>query len=182
VKIITLIRHTTPRIASGICYGQLDLDVVDSFEREASAISSWLTPVNLIISSPLQRTRKLAAYLATQQRCELRLHTGLMELNFGDWEGRAWRDIPREEIDAWSAEVMNYAPPNGESARQMQLRVRSMLQELVHLPQQHIALVAHGGSIRAMLAEIAGISLVETLKWQIDCGAVISTAWPGYKS
>jgi alpha-ribazole phosphatase len=179
VKVITLIRHTTPRIASGICYGQLDLEVADSFEHEAAVVASWLPPVDLIISSPLQRAHKLAAYLATRQHCELHLHEGLKELNFGDWEGRAWQDIPRVEIDQWSAEVMNYAPPNGESPHQMQVRVQTMLQALMRLPWQHIALVAHGGSIRAVLAEMAGIPLVETLKWHIDFGAVISTVWPG---
>ena len=32
--LIHLIRHTTPDIETGICYGQTDLDVSDSFEKE----------------------------------------------------------------------------------------------------------------------------------------------------
>jgi alpha-ribazole phosphatase len=98
-----------------------------------------------------------------------------MEMNFGNWEGRAWNDIARSEIDAWSADILHYTPPNGESAQQMMLRVQGMLQDLAQLPQQRIALVAHGGSIRAMLAQLAGMPLSHTLNWQIEYGAVIST-------
>lgn len=168
-----LIRHTTPRIAAGICYGQLDMDAADSFAAEAAAVAGWLPPLDMIITSPLQRTRRLAEHLALAQHCELRSDARLMEMHFGDWEGRAWSDIARGEIDAWNDDTLHYTPPNGESAHQMVLRLQSMLQELAQLPQQRVALVAHGGSIRAALAQLAGMPLVRTLNWQIDYGAVI---------
>lgn len=174
LKTLTLIRHTRTDIAPGICYGQTDVDVAHSFAVEAAIVSGWLHPPDLIITSPLLRTYRLAEYLATQHRCELRSHPGLMEINFGSWEGRVWSDIARSEIDAWSADVVHYTPPNGESAQQLMQRVQHMLQDLAQLPQRHIAIVAHGGSIRAVLAQLAGIPLAHTLGWQIDFGAVIS--------
>ncbi len=173
-KTLYLIRHTTPRIAAGICYGQLDMDVSDSYPEEAGRVSSWLAPVELIITSPLRRSHCLAAHLAQTQRCELRCDTRLLEMHFGDWEGCAWSDIARSEIDAWSADTLHYTPPGGESAQQMVSRVHSLLAELAQLPQRRIALVAHGGSIRAVLAQLAGIPLLQTLSWQIDYGTVIS--------
>jgi len=154
------------------------MDVADSFAAEAAAVSNWLDRVELVITSPLLRTRRLAEHIATEHRCELLGNARLMEMNFGDWEGRAWNDIACSEIDAWSADILHYTPPNGESAQQMQTRVQSMMQDLAQLPQQHIALVAHGGSIRAALAQLAGIPLSHTLNWQIDYGAVISTHQP----
>ena len=175
-KTLYLIRHTPPQIASGICYGQLDVDVTEQFAEQAADISNWLPPVELIITSPLQRTRKLAEFLATQQGCEMHSDHRLMEMHFGDWEGRAWHDIARSEIDAWSADVMHYTPPNGESAQQLMRRVQQLLQDMTLLPQQHIAIVAHGGSIRAVLAQQAAIPLSQTMSWQIDCGAVIGVA------
>lgn len=174
VKNLTLVRHTAPGIARGICYGQLDVDVADSFALEAAEIKGWLQPVDLLIASPLQRTRRLAEHLASAYGCELLEDPRLMEMHFGDWEGRAWNDIARGEIDAWSADVLHYSPPNGESAQQMMQRVHSLLQYVAQLPQRHIAVVAHGGSIRAVLAQLAGISLSRTLDWQIDYGAVIN--------
>lgn len=175
MKTLTLIRHTAPRIAPGICYGRLDMDVAQSFAAEAATVSNWLHPIELLITSPLLRTRRLAEHLAAEHGCELHGNARLMEMNFGDWEGRAWKDIARSEIDAWSADILHYTPPNGESVQQMMWRVQSLMQDLAQLPQQHIALVAHGGSIRAVLAQLASIPLSDTLKWQIEYGAVIST-------
>lgn len=175
-KTLYLIRHTPPHIASGICYGQLDVDVTAQFAEQAASINIWLPPVELIISSPLQRTRKLAEFIAAKQGCEMRSDHRLMEVHFGDWEGRAWNEIARSEIDAWCADVQHYTPPNGESAQQLLQRVQYMLQDLALLPQQHIAIVAHGGSIRAVLAQQAGIPLLQTMNWQIDYGAVIGVA------
>ena len=125
MQTLYLIRHTTPRIAPGICYGQLDIDVADSFDEEANNVLHWLPPLELIIASPLLRTRRLAEFLAQAQHCELRSDARLMEKHFGAWEGKAWDDIARSEIDAWAADVMGYAPPGGESAQQVMQRVQS---------------------------------------------------------
>jgi broad specificity phosphatase PhoE len=53
-------------------------------------------------------------------------------------------------------------------------RVQSFLLDLAQLPQHNIALVAHGGTIRAMLAQLANVPLTDTLNWKIDYGAVIA--------
>lgn len=172
-KHLYLIRHTRPDIAPGICYGQLDLGVAASFDEEAQRVQSWLPPLDLVLSSPLLRTRRLATYLA-QQRCELRSDARLLEKHFGCWEGKAWDNIARGEIDAWAADVIDYAVPGGESARQLLLRVEQFMNDLALLPQQHIAIVAHGGSIRALLALLTGVPLARTLDWQIEYGTVIS--------
>ncbi|OGT17335.1 MAG: alpha-ribazole phosphatase [Gallionellales bacterium RIFOXYB12_FULL_54_9] len=172
MQTLYLIRHTQPDIAPGLCYGQLDIGVAASFNDEAARILDWLPSFDLIISSPLLRTRKLAGFLA--QRCEVRFDARLMEKNFGSWEGREWDEIPRDEIDAWAADIMGYTPVGGESAQQLMQRVQAFLQDLAQRPQQHIALVAHGGSIRAILAKIADVPLTNTLNWQIDYGAVVT--------
>lgn len=193
MQTLYLIRHTRPDIAPGLCYGQLDIDLADSFAEEAHAVLNWLPPLDLIISSPLLRTRKLAEFLAQTVNCKLersgrnassghrtayplRVQTDLrlMEKNFGVWEGRSWDDIARTEIDAWAADVIGHAPPGGESAHQVMQRVQSFLRDLAQLPQHHIALVAHGGSIRAILAQTACVPLTDTLNWKIDYGAVIA--------
>ena len=60
---IYLVRHTTPRVEKGICYGQSDLDISDSFELESKEI---LEKINFdsetkVYSSPSKRCTKLAA-------------------------------------------------------------------------------------------------------------------------
>ena len=200
-----LIRHTTPDIAHGICYGQLDINLSESFEYEVNAVLKLLPALDLVITSPLQRCKKLAIHLA-QERSGRNVSSGhrtahpsfrnragsspifrgnapaalrvqvdarLMEKHFGAWEGRAWDDIARCEVDAWAADIMGYAPKGGESAQQVLLRVKTFMQDITQLHQQNIALVTHGGTLRAILALLADIPLTDTLGWEIDYGAVI---------
>lgn len=173
MQTLYLIRHTKPEIDPGICYGQLDMNVADSFETEANDVLRCLPPLELVIASPLRRTLRLGEFLAQAQGCELHRDAHLMEKHFGAWEGKYWDDIPRNEIDAWAADVMNYAPPGGESAQQLMLRIQEFMHDLARLPQRHIALVAHGGSLRALLALIANVPLTNTLDWSMEYGAVI---------
>lgn len=172
MQTLYLIRHTTPRIEADICYGQLNIDVADSFEEEAQDVLRWLPPVEIILTSPLLRAQRLAVRLAQEQRCELRTDSRLMEKDFGEWEGKPWHGIPRSEVNAWAADILKYVPAGGESAQQLMQRVQNFLRDVAQLPQQNIAVVAHGGSIRAMLALIGGTSLENTLKWKIEYGAV----------
>lgn len=174
MKTLYLVRHTAPKVARGICYGQLDLPVADSFAMDAAQVCAWLPTVDLIITSPLQRCQELAGHLALRQECSVQSDARLQEMHFGDWEGRAWDDIARAEIDAWAADTLHYAPPNGESAQQLMQRVGSCLRDIMRLPQQDIAVVAHGGSIRSMLAQLADVSLADTLNWQIEFGGVLA--------
>lgn len=172
-RTLYLIRHTTPDIALGTCYGQLDVGVAPGFAEEASRTLGWLPPQQLVLTSPLIRASTLAAYLADAWRSELRSDARLMEKHFGAWEGRAWGSIAREELDAWAADFMEYAPPGGESAQQVMSRAHALLQDVSALPHASVALVAHAGSIRALLAQLAGLPLAATLAWDMPFGAVI---------
>src|ERR1700689_1375209 len=95
---IYLIRHTTPAVAKGICYGQTDLDVTESFADEAAVIRQHLSPgIVSVYSSPLQRCARLARHLFPDRApC---LMDDLMEVDCGQWEMRGWDELPREEID-----------------------------------------------------------------------------------
>ncbi len=174
MQTLYLVRHTAPRVEPGVCYGQLDVDVADTFGEEAAAVLDWLPPIELVITSPLLRARRLGGYLASRQVCSVHSDARLMEMHFGDWEGNSWNDIPRCKIDAWTADILNYAPPNGESAQNMMLRVESLLNDVAKLTQNRVALVAHAGSIRALLALLGGVPLTQTLNWQIEVGTVIA--------
>ncbi len=166
-----LIRHTTPDIAHGICYGQLDVNLGSSFEAEAAAICDFLPKLDLVIASPSLRTERLASRLAI--RCEMKTDARLLEKHFGTWEGVAWSDIPRSEIDAWALDIMNHAPSGGESANQVMLRADALIREITRMPEKNIALISHAGTMRAMLALLADIPLVHALDWEISYGAVI---------
>lgn len=167
-----LIRHTSLDIPSGICYGQSDVDVSGNFAVESAALKTKLAHVRFdaVYSSPLQRCSKLAKALNAG---EIRTDERLKELHFGDWEMQAWDSIPRNVFDIWANDYANLAPPNGESFAQLHARAVSFLKEVSsHSRGKDIAVVTHGGVIRAVLAEVLNMPLKGLFRMVIDHASV----------
>lgn len=148
---ITLLRHTAPAIGPGICYGISDIDVADSFARDAEAVTGSLPILQRVITSPLQRCRRLGEHIAAALSLPLTEDHRFQEMDFGAWEGRAWADIPRAEIDAWAADFMNARAHGGESVAMLRARTARALAELDN-SEDHILIVTHAGVIRALVA------------------------------
>lgn len=157
---IYLIRHTTPKVDKGICYGQADLDVTDSFFEEVKNIVPHLpTEIANVYSSPLQRCKKLAKALFENHT--IQYHDDLMELNCGDWELQTWNDIPKPEIEPWLEDFVQVPVPNGESYAQMHTRVIEQFMQINQTGKTSV-IVAHGGVLRSILAHITQTPLKES--------------------
>lgn len=173
---LTLIRHTSLQIASGICYGQSDIDVAHTFWEEAETLKAKLrqTTFNALYCSPLQRCIKLADALQPALNLDSSVvHPHLKELNFGDWEMQAWDDIPRDIFDEWAQNYAHLAPPNGETFSQLQQRGIHFLDEmLAKHAGAHILAVTHGGLIRALLAHVLNMELKGLFRFNIDHASV----------
>ncbi len=151
---LTLLRHTRPRDADGLCYGRLDLDVGADFEAEADAALAPLTPPARIVSSPLRRCRRLADRAAARFGVAVTLDTGFLEMDFGTWEGRPWDALPREELDAWAADFLNARPHGGETVGELGARVGAALAVYAGAPA--VLIVTHAGVLKAAAAQTAG--------------------------
>lgn len=167
-----LIRHTSLDIASNICYGQSDVDVSLNFERECNTLKEKLTHIQFdaVYASPLQRCTKLALALNLG---EMQIDERLKELHFGDWEMQAWDDIPRDLFDVWANDYANLPPPNGESFLELHSRSKNFTEEVSgRYFGKNIAVITHGGVIRAMLAEVLGMPLKGLFRMVIDHASV----------
>ncbi len=169
---VYLIRHTTPDVEKGICYGQTDLDITDSFLSEAAFIKAVLpAQIDHIYCSPLQRCTKLAAQLFPCQ--PVTVQNSLMEINCGDWEMLRWNDIPKEAVDPWLADFINIRTPNGENYQDLFNRVVNEFSEIITRPLP-AAIVAHGGVIRSILAHITGTPMLEAFNvFKLHYGCVV---------
>lgn len=144
--ILHLVRHPPPRIEAGICYGRLDIPA-ENVVLAAERLISELPPGLPVYSSPLCRCRELAERLHPVPQIDARLQ----EMDFGAWEGRAWDAIPRDELEAWAADIAGYAPPGGESPLAVQARALAFVADL-SVPEA--VLVTHAGVIRVLLAHV----------------------------
>ena len=170
-KTIYLIRHTTPLIEAGICYGQTDLDVTDSFESELKRIRTVLPDLNdpIVYSSPLKRCLKLALGLNIKEPI---VDQRVIEVTFGDWEMKPWEEVHRQNPAYWKNGFVEQAPPNGETFRQVYERASSFLDEILNNDKNEIVVVSHGGTIRTMLAHIIDLPLEKLFYIHLDFGSV----------
>lgn len=169
---IYLVRHTTPAVEKGVCYGQADIDTTDSFIAEAAIIKNHL-PGNIetVYSSPLKRCQKLAAHLFPHHAIEL--HNDLKEINCGQWELKKWDDIAKEEIDPWMNDFVNVRIPDGESYVDVFERTSKLFVQ-IHQQAKSAIIVAHGGVIRSILSYITHTALVDSFNvFKLHYGCVV---------
>lgn len=145
---LTFLRHTTPDVAKGTCYGRTDLGLAATFEEELDALLGGLPEVTRIVSSPLLRCQTLASRVGAAIGLDVRTLEGLTEMDFGRWEMVPWADIPRDQLDAWAADFMGARPHGGESVQMLRDRVESTIREL----PSGTLVVTHSGVIRAAAA------------------------------
>lgn len=169
---IYLIRHTTPNIVKGLCYGQTDLDVTTSFVQEAEQILPHLPEnISTIYSSPLQRCSKLAQKLFPSQT--ITYHEHLKEVNCGQWEMQHWDEIPKQDLNPFMADFVNIAMPGGESYIDLYNRVINCYNYISTMPKP-VAIVAHGGVIRSILSHVTNTPLIESFNvFKLYYGCVV---------
>ena len=177
---VYLVRHTTPDVLPGVCYGQADVGLADSFDAEWQELRHKLAHLSapLVLSSPLQRCLRLAQKTVEHFGFTSPVtDTRLLELNFGDWELMPWQDVPQGIVGDWTDEHVMQAPPNGESYAALHIRVCAFMAELTKREDIKQALVfTHSGIIRALVAEASNVPLREASRVEIGYGSVTHIA------
>ncbi|MBM9498790.1 alpha-ribazole phosphatase [Leptospira sp. 201903071] len=170
-----LIRHSTPNVAKGTCYGRTDLPLVSDFQTEFEKIFSKLKdPLNRLYSSPSRRCKELAEFLSKDSNGILEFSDLLLELNFGSWEGKLWTEIPQTESEYWMNDFVNQRTPNGESYLDLSKRISVFLEAILATSplNSKIGIVTHAGAIRSFLCKLASIPLESGFRFDLDYGSV----------
>ncbi len=154
-----LIRHTTPEVGKGICYGQSDVPLAESFDAEWASLRDGLPPgVQCVYTSPASRCRRLAERIAEHYGVPLHLDDRLRELNFGRWELQPWDALPEPELSAWMNDYVHVPCPGGESYAELIGRVASFVASLRNRAPGRVVVVTHAGVIRSCYAVLHGLS------------------------
>ena len=169
---IYLVRHTTPAIAKGICYGQTDIGLDENlFDEEFKTILTKLpNGIEQFYTSPLIRCIKLTEKLSEIFTEDKRL----MELNFGDWENKNWNDIDQHDVNVWMQDFVNIAPSGGENYANLHSRTLQFIDSLLVTKKKSAAIVTHAGNIRSFIASVLELPLKNSFRIHLDYGAVIA--------
>lgn len=167
---IYLIRHTTPIVSEGTCYGQSDPDIDPvKFEEQLPVIQSQLPDdIDRFYSSPLKRCVALTKRLASDFEIDKRV----MELDFGKWENTKWNDIDDDELNQWMSDFVNTPVPEGESYLALYKRTVHFLEMLLQTPQRKTAIVTHAGNIRAIISHVLNLPLENSFRIHLNYSTV----------
>lgn len=134
--------------------------------RQAALVAERLradVPLEAILSSPLSRALTTARIIGDRFGLEPTIVPGLMEMNFGSLEGISVARFAVEHPDLATRmldlEDFDLGWPEGETRRGFHDRVLATFQAILSDYASHtIAVVAHGGVIGSLVAQISDAS------------------------
>jgi broad specificity phosphatase PhoE len=154
---------------------------IQQAEKTADALASFA--VRTVYTSPLRRTADTAARIRDACSAALYTDTRLIEGSFGRWEGMSREEVLRsgrnnaELLARWESDA-SAAPPGGESLTEIQMRVMSLVEELIEDEIQFpVVLVSHVGPIKVLLASALDIPLEATRRMFLDPCSISVVDW-----
>jgi broad specificity phosphatase PhoE len=116
-----------------------------------------------IIASPLVRAHQTAAPTARAAGIPVATDDGLVEIAYGDWEGRAEADVERDDaarFHAWAAHPGRVAPPGGESGAEIAVRALAAVERIrARHATGKVLVVSHKATLRVLVCALLGIDV-----------------------
>jgi alpha-ribazole phosphatase len=147
--VIAFVRHgETPPNRAGLLLGRTDAALTDHGRAQAERLAETLAGLEVarVISSPLRRARDTAAPIAAACGEVVEVDDRLVEIDYGEWEGRPLADLDPEVVARWRRDG-GFAPPGGESLEVVADRVSSFCDETLDDPV--VVAVSHVSPIKA---------------------------------
>jgi len=184
--LIFLLRHGAVVLAETRRFiGHLDVPLSARGEAQCREQAARLGSERLaaVFTSDLVRSRRSGEIIAAPHGLAPIAVGALREMAMGRWEGLTAEEIQSREpaaFAAWMARVGEFPFPEGESVPDLARRAWPALQSNVEThPGQPVAVVAHGGTNRALLCRALGLPLSRLLGFGQDYAALSVLEWNG---
>lgn len=157
---LILLRHGQTEMSAARQYsGHSDPELSTLGHRQAAAAATALRErggIDVVLTSPLRRARDTAAEVATQLGCEAVTVPGLIEMDFGAWDGLTFdeaRERDPELHERWLRDTTASAP-GGESLQKLHRRVKRLRAQLqTDYPGQNVLVVTHLTVIKSLIRQ-----------------------------
>ena len=164
---IILVRHgETTWNVEGRYQGQEDTPLSERGLTQGHLLAEGLrnTPIDLCISSPLQRSYQTCKFCADLHNLSVATDERLLEINHGTWEGILAKDIAAqypEEFHQWhTTPHLVQMPGGGETLEDVRKRVRDAFDDyVVQYPDKTILVAAHDAVNKAIICDILGLGM-----------------------
>jgi probable phosphomutase (TIGR03848 family) len=182
---VLLIRHgRTSANTAGVLAGRSSGVVLDDVgHRQAADVADRIAgvPLRTVVTSPLRRCRQTALALVANraEACPIQVEQGLVECGYGEWTGKALRELSKEKL--WGAVQQQPSAvrfPGGESMMEMSARAVGAMRawndrlSAEFGPEAVWAAVSHGDPIKAILADALGMHLDSFQRIVVDTASL----------
>lgn len=165
---LVFVRHAqTHANVQRVWHGQTDTELTETGHLQAARLGQHFHQImqpDVIVASPLLRTRLTAQAIADAHNLPVALDPRLMEFHLGDWENTSFDDLQgKMAVAARLRDEPDFTPPNGESQNMVRQRMVEAVEDII---QEHagaqVAIVSHGVAIAVTLAHYL---VDDTTKW-----------------
>ena len=177
--LIYLLRHGEVVLAETRRFiGHLDVPLSAQGERQSRAQAARLAGATLtaVVTSDLERARRTGEIVGAPHGLVPVVVPSLREVAMGRWDGLTAEQIQEREPAAfadWMARVGEFPFPGGESVADLLARAWPAFEAIVAAHEgEALAVVAHGGTNRALLCAALGLPLARLLALGQDYGAL----------
>ncbi|MFZ5849396.1 MAG: bifunctional RNase H/acid phosphatase [Actinomycetota bacterium] len=175
--------HTTDKRFSG--RGGHDPSLNADGLAQVRAVADWLAPlgdeIDVVLSSPLRRTRETAQIIAERLNHEVEVEDGLAEAAFGTWEGLTFHEVQQaypDDLDAWLGSFDVAPGGTGDSFKDMDTKVRRTRDRLLSsYPGKAVLAVTHVTPIKLLVRMALGAPLDAVYKMELAPASVTVISW-----
>jgi probable phosphoglycerate mutase len=183
VTVTHLLRHgRTEHTPERRFSGSSDLPLSELGRADAAAAAAHLAGrgIDVVVASPLQRTRQTAEAAAEVLGVPVEFDGDLRELDFGAWEGLTAAEAQQKSPLAfrrWSGAV-DVRPPGGESVADVSTRVaRARTRLLERHAGKTVLVVSHVTPIKLLLAAGLGVGDEVVHRVFLEAASLSTVAW-----
>ena len=172
-----LVRHGEHTLPPGTLAGRLPgIYLSERGKAQARAVAKRLEQVRLAVvyTSPLERTRQTAEFIAAPHGLPVSLLEAAIEIDFGGWQGKTFDELADDPHWRRWNELRSLARcPGGESMIEAQARIVEELGAVVRrCDGLDVAIVSHGDIIKAAVAWWLGAPLDLLSRFDVVVGSL----------
>ena len=178
--------------------GTIDMELSATGRHQARVLGEFVDRYRFdrLYCSPMKRARATANPIEERQGLKPEIIADLREIDFGEWTGKTWMQVAEEyqiDVFGWLDELEAGRVKDAESGPAFRTRTAAAARQIVAAnPGKRVAVVCHGGVVRALLSalleiplpafgrldiEYASLSVVEVSRRKHEATLINLTPW-----
>jgi broad specificity phosphatase PhoE len=158
---IILARHgQTEWNVEEVFRGRIDIELNQTGIRQAELLAEYLSGLKIeaVYASPLKRALKTAEVVAHRHRLKVEVSPGLIDCDFGQWQGLSLREVKYKKLyEQWAESPQLVKIPGGESLEEVRERALEVVNGVIAKHNGAVVLVSHRVVNKVLVCALLGL-------------------------